>query len=578
MILFSDYIKLLVRFGGYRVPVLMGMTLLLGLTQGVGLVMILPFLHLIGINASASTAGQIETYASILKYPGFGFTLFSLLCIYLAVIIAHAFAARYRSILAASIVNGFNQYLRNRLYTRFCHADWLCFLETRNADITHVLVSDIQKVSQGTQMFFQWFVSWIIVIIHLIYSFSVSTPMTFCALIIGVFLLFVLRPFNRRAVRYGASLREDRKNLHRVVTDHIDVMKISRSMGLEAFYQDIFFTITEQISNRLVGFEKVTSHTRMIYQVFAVAAIAVFIGIGVEMLQVPAVNLIIIVFLFSRIIPGLSNLQQGFQRILNTMPAFRAVVDLDNKLKKGEAKEFQAKTADASPDSSPIVLKREIRFDSVYFRYNKTRPNWVLKHLDFTIPAHAVTAVSGPSGAGKSSVADLVLGLLAPDKGEIWVDGTRLRPDILLGWRKTIGYVPQDVFLFHESLRDNLLRALPDATDAQLWEALERASAKSFVSGLSQGLDTIVKDRGIRFSGGERQSIALARALLRRPSLLILDEATSSLDDKNEQRIQEALERLKQELTIIVIAHRDSAIRISDYVIRLENGTVMPKV
>ena len=178
MILFSDYIKLLVRFGGYRVPVLMGMTLLLGLTQGVGLVMILPFLHLIGINASASTAGQIETYASILKYPGFGFTLFSLLCIYLAVIIAHAFAARYRSILAASIVNGFNQYLRNRLYTRFCHADWLCFLETRNADITHVLVSDIQKVSQGTQMFFQWFVSWIIVIIHLIYSFSVSTPMT----------------------------------------------------------------------------------------------------------------------------------------------------------------------------------------------------------------------------------------------------------------------------------------------------------------------------------------------------------------------------------------------------------------
>jgi ATP-binding cassette subfamily C protein len=144
-----------------------------------------------------------------------------------------------------------------------------------------------------------------------------------------------------------------------------------------------------------------------------------------------------------------------------------------------------------------------------------------------------------------------------------------------MAWRQCVGYVPQETYLFHETIRTNLEKARPGATEAELWDALHRASAKDFVSRLPRGLDTVVGDRGIRLSGGERQRIALARALLRNPRLLVLDEATSSLDPDNEKHIREALEKLKGRLTIVVIAHRSSTVENADQLIRLEKGRVI---
>ena len=225
-------------------------------------------------------------------------------------------------------------------------------------------------------------------------------------------------------------------------------------------------------------------------------------------------------------------------------------------------------------NSRPFTLSKELRFDSVSFRYDKNRMHWTLNNINFSIPANAMTAIVGHSGAGKSSVADLILGLLTPEKGKISIDGKILSDKLLKRWRKMVGYVPQESFLFHESVGQNLLKAQPGASTLQLWDALEKASARTFVSNLPHGLDTIVGDRGVRLSGGERQRIALARALLREPLLLLLDEATSSLDTENERHIQKALEKLQGELTIVVIAHRLSTIENADHVVVLDQGEV----
>ncbi len=188
-------------------------------------------------------------------------------------------------------------------------------------------------------------------------------------------------------------------------------------------------------------------------------------------------------------------------------------------------------------------------------------------------PARSTTAVVGQSGAGKSTLADVLTGLLAPDAGEMSVDGVPVAGARRRAWRRQVAYVPQDVYLFHDSIRNNLLWGQPDATENALRQALERAAA-SFVFRLPQGMETVVGDAGVRLSGGERQRLALARALLKRPSLLILDEATSALDLENEARICEAIEGLHGDLTVVVIGHRLPNLRRADQVVVLDAGRI----
>jgi ATP-binding cassette subfamily C protein len=167
------------------------------------------------------------------------------------------------------------------------------------------------------------------------------------------------------------------------------------------------------------------------------------------------------------------------------------------------------------------------------------------------------------------------MGLLRPEQGTILVDGVPVYPYGNHTWRQAIGYVPQEAFLFHATVRANLLWARPEASAADLQQALRLAAAEEFVASLPQGLDTVLGDRGVRLSGGERQRLALARALLRQPVLLILDEATSALDPFNEQRIHRALAALHGQFTIVLIAHRLSTVRMADRIMVLDAGQVV---
>ena len=167
------------------------------------------------------------------------------------------------------------------------------------------------------------------------------------------------------------------------------------------------------------------------------------------------------------------------------------------------------------------------------------------------------------------------MGLNVPDTGEVLVDGVPLTQKNLLSLRESLSYVPQDPFLFNTSIRENLMLIKENATEEEIWEALTFASANGFVEKLPNGIDTIIGDRGIKLSGGERQRLVLARAILKKPSILILDEATSALDSESESKIQEAIESLKGYMTIIVIAHRLSTIQNADQIIVLEGGEVI---
>jgi ATP-binding cassette subfamily C protein len=246
------------------------------------------------------------------------------------------------------------------------------------------------------------------------------------------------------------------------------------------------------------------------------------------------------------------------------MPAFDLVWDL---------------YADAgAPAGTPRVPRgpgsftQEVRLAHVDFSYTTTA---VLRDVTLRIGSGQTIAIVGPSGSGKTTVADVLLGLLTPQSGQLLVDGVSVGPDRSAAWRGQLGYVPQDSVLFHDTIRANLLWAAPNATASDLRAALEAASAWRFVSAAPLGLDTIVGDRGMLLSGGERQRLALARALLRRPRLLILDEATSALDSENEGLIERAIDGLHGRMSIVLIAHRLSTVRRADVIYVLDEGAVV---
>ncbi|MBP6821761.1 MAG: ATP-binding cassette domain-containing protein, partial [Acidobacteria bacterium] len=220
-------------------------------------------------------------------------------------------------------------------------------------------------------------------------------------------------------------------------------------------------------------------------------------------------------------------------------------------------------------------LRGEVEFDDVSFEYDKGA--LVLKNVPFTAPAGSTTALVGSSGSGKSTLISLVMNFNHPLSGRIKVDGRELTSLKLRDYRRYLGVVLQDNFLFDGTIADNISFSKPHATRAQIEEAARIAHCEEFINGFEKGFETIVGERGVKLSGGQRQRIAIARALLADPKILILDEATSSLDSESEAMIQEGLRTLRQGRTTFVIAHRLSTIRSADQILVLEAGEIVER-
>ena len=220
----------------------------------------------------------------------------------------------------------------------------------------------------------------------------------------------------------------------------------------------------------------------------------------------------------------------------------------------------------------PVVAGEPIRYDHVSFSYSPDKP--LLSDIDFLVPAGKMYAVVGPSGSGKSTIVNLLPRLYDVDRGSVRIGHTDVRAFDLTYLRQNIGVVTQDSYLFNGTIRENLLYAKEDATDEELMDAIETASLTDFIRSQPDGLDTVVGNRGLKLSGGEKQRLSIARIILKNPSILILDEATSALDSISETAIQDALERLMQGRTSIVIAHRLSTILKADRILVVANGTI----
>jgi len=571
--LFWSYISNFVGLMPGRITLTLSLMVFISLTEGISLLLLVPLLQLVGLNVDGGSLGQIAGFvSSIFNYLHIKPTLIVVIVIYIVIISLNAFLTRLQSVTASKIEYDFAAHLRKRLFQAITHSKLLYFSRKRSADLAHALTYEIERISSGTYFFLSMISSGMVLIVYIIFALNLSGIVTGFIFIIGVALLLALRRRMISSGVIGQEITESSKNLYSSTLQHLDGMKTIKSYNLEERNIRDFTNYTDKVVDKYKDSVRSYADVKFLFDVGSVVVLGFLVIILINFLSLSTAALLLLLFLFVRMIPNFSLIQHSYQYFINMLPGFSNVTTLET--------EFENEAEPLVSEGEKIDLTREISLEEVSFNYNPSNINDVefsqsltIQSLNLIIKAGKTTALAGPSGAGKSTIADLLMGLITPDEGYLKVDDEKLAMNNLSTWRSKIGYVAQETFLFNDSVRSNILLD-SQGSDDDLMEALKSSAASEFISKLPMGLDTIIGDRGVRLSGGERQRIALARALLRHPSLLILDEATSNLDSVNEKRILDAIEELHGEMTILIIAHRLSTISKADYIYLIEDGIV----
>ena len=562
---FKHYLQSLYRYNRVRLPVAFGLLFASGLTEGIGLMLLLPLLAAVGLESGTMASNPVSTFLnSALSTIDIQIGLAPLLAIFLLLILGRSVLIYCRDNYLYKMQLEFVDALGAQLHQAFGQARWSFLQQQRSSDFSHILTKDVFRLGIGTQLFLQAVVSLSLVSAYLLTSLYLSPSLTLLVILAGAILLWLLRGYRHRALKLGKEQTTSGQAVFASINEFLSGIKLVKSYGAEGHYLRYFKQAAESQRLKQLAFKRNSSSAQQGFQVGSAILLCLFFYIAIQVFEIPVSQLLVLTLIFVRLMPLLSGLQRNYEQLMHMMPAYASVMQL---------KQECLAAAESNIDTAETFnLQRHIRLKAASFAYKESSP--VLQDVTLTIPAHQTTAIIGASGAGKSTLADMLAGLMLPNSGQLLIDDTPLTPLNLLAWRHQVAYVPQDVFLFHDTLRANMLWVNPDSDEDKLWDVLTLAAAKTFVSNLPQGLDTVIGERGIRLSGGERQRIALARALLRKPDLLILDEATSALDNDNEQKIRDSLNRLHGRMTIILIAHRMTTVASADRVLMVKDGTI----
>ena len=376
----------------------------------------------------------------------------------------------------------------------------------------------------------------------------------------------IMQYFINRARVLGAQIVDAHSDMQAGAVDSMSGVRVIKSFQLEDNRLQEFGHRLRGLGVLNYGVDMNRAQANIVQEVSLFGIIGGIVFVAVELIGLDLAVTVALLFVLYRMAPRINNLNSIRQGLAISFAALHHVKEVTDET--GSPKIVSGSKPFRSIDNS-IVLK------NVTFAYNGG-PD-VLHNADFTIEKGQMTALVGTSGAGKSTLIDLVLRFHDPVKGGIVVDGTDLRELDLADWRRSIGVVSQDVFLFNDSIANNIGFGLGDGniTEEAVISAAKQAYAHDFVLSLPDGYDTIVGDRGLNLSGGQRQRVSLARAILKQPKLLILDEATSSLDSESESLIQDYIREIRGSLTILVVAHRMSTIQSADKIAVLEEGRIV---
>jgi ATP-binding cassette subfamily B protein len=456
--------------------------------------------------------------------------------------------------------------LRKIIYNILCNifqANWYFFSSSKQGVLANTFMSEYSNIANALGATANFFAELLLLLLYCVLPFYLSWKIASISLFTGLILslpFFLLSKFN---YHLGKLFLLAAQEISCVIYEGISIAKVIIGFGEEKKVTDDFLKVFNNYCNVAIKFQVIITCVPLMYFYLGLVVVIITLWASQKFL-VPISVTAALIYSLQKIMVTTGRLA-AYKNTLDTFfSSYEQLLILDSNARNlkrcNGIKQFSG-------------FNKELFIEKLSFSYPGNKE--ILKDINIHIPKGKMIAIVGQSGSGKTTLIDLVMGFHQPSAGQITVDSIPLKDFDINSYRQRIGYVPQDSVLFNTTIRKNLLWAYESATEEEIEQACIRANAYEFIQESPMGYDTVVGDRGIRLSGGQLQRIALARAILRKPDILIMDEATSSLDTHSERLIQESIEKIAKETTVIVIAHRLSTIVNSDYIYVIRDGVII---
>jgi ATP-binding cassette subfamily B protein len=445
----------------------------------------------------------------------------------------------------------------------FLRARWLFFSSSSQGTLLNTFNREMAVVGDTFGHMGVFFANCLQVLFYLSVPFYISWQVTAISLTIALVFAFPLLSLGKVKYRLGQLNTSTANDMNNVLHETLGAAKVVLGFGNQKKSLTQYSAAYEAHRLATLKAQTLDIATPTVYEPLGLLVVVIAL-LASQSFGVALSETVVLLWALKSSLPLIGRVVAQRNSLFGFFPSYEQVRGLQNRARELE----QESGSDVFGG-----FNREIRMKDIVFAYPDKEP--VLKDVNISIPEGSMVAIVGPSGAGKSTLIDVLLGFNTPAIGSVTFDDCPLNRYDIVSYRRRIGYVPQDAILFNASITENLLWSKEDATEEAITRACEQANVVEFVKDLPEGYETVVGDRGVRLSGGQAQRLALARAILREPGLLILDEATSSLDTQSERLIQEAIEVIAKQTTVVVIAHRLSTIVNASYIYVLVGGEVV---
>jgi len=541
--------------------------LLAGFFGGIGIGAIIPLFAFVSESDSAPQELDFisQSIEKLFSFFHIEYNLFFLMVFIVGLFILKAAINYLSQYVNEKIATDFEKDSRKKLFKKTLKADWPFLLEQRIGHLESILMQDTYMSSGILSNINAIIMVTTSMIMYAVVAVNISASITLLTLALGIVLFVILKPFFYRIRKLSEEFGKTYRSINNHVSEHMIGSKTIKAIGAE----DSVITHANQDMDLL-------RKIRIDIALFNKAPGSFMEPLGLIFITIlllfyyhfdPNFNIAsfaAIMYLVQKMIGFMQGVNTRLNNTNEALPHLKTVIDFENTADKHEEK---------NTGNLPFTFNDRLEVKNLSFAYSEQAQ--VFHDLNLTVKRREMLGLIGPSGAGKTTLVDILLRLYRPDSGEILVDEKNINEIDLKSWRKKVSYVSQDIFLLNNTIENNIRFYDNSVTEEGIIESSKMANIYDFISKLPDGFKTIVGERGVRLSGGQRQRIILARALARRPEVLILDEATSALDNESEVLIQRSIENLRNKVTVIVIAHRLSTVMNSDRLIVLEEGKII---